>query len=142
VSLLDAPGPRSRELAERLAELECPAVAHRRLARAGANRLDTAPIVLASGRGAELTDVDGNRYVDLAAGFGAALLGHGHEAITHAVSSQASKLVQGLGDVYATETKVALLGELARLHPGRVPRVLLGQSGGDAVTAALKTATL
>ncbi len=141
--LRDAPpGPRSCQLAERLAELECPGVAHRRLSRAGANPRDVAPIVLASGRGAELTDVDGNRYVDLAAGFGAAILGHGHEAITHALSTQAAKLVQGLGDVYATETKIALLGELVRLHPGRAPQVLLGQSGSDAVTAALKTATL
>src|SRR5262249_58053683 len=47
-----------------------------------------------------------------------------------------------VGDVYATDAKIALLERLASLHPGVRPRVLLGQSGSDAITAALKTARL
>ena len=100
------------------------------------------PIVLASGRGSNLFDVDGNRYVDLCAGFGALLLGHGATPVLRAVEAQAERLLQALGDVYAADTKVALLERLASLHPGVRPRVLLGQSGGDAVTAAIKTARL
>ena len=39
------------------------------------------PIVLASGRGSNIEDVDGNRFVDLVAGFGSVLLGHGAAAV-------------------------------------------------------------
>jgi 4-aminobutyrate aminotransferase/(S)-3-amino-2-methylpropionate transaminase len=99
------------------------------------------PIVLARGEGSHVWDVDDNRYVDLAAGFGAALLGHGHTAIKRALAAQSERLIQGLGDVYASDVKVQLLGALAALHHGD-GQTLLGQSGGDAVTAALKTATL
>lgn len=137
----DIPGPRSRELSAQLAELECPAFAHRRKARAGADQSNP-PIVLARGQGSLVVDVDDNRYVDLAAGFGAVLLGHDHPAISHSISQQSQRLVQGLGDVYASDAKVKLLGALAALHPAREAQTLLGQSGGDAVTAALKTATL
>ncbi len=135
------PGVESRRLAERLAALECPAFSRRRARRAADERASL-PIVLAAGRGSDLWDVDDNRYVDLAAGFGALLLGHGHPAVTEAVSAQHRRLVQGLGDVYGSDTKVALLESLSELHPAGSARVLLGQSGSDAVTAALKTATL
>jgi 4-aminobutyrate aminotransferase/(S)-3-amino-2-methylpropionate transaminase len=131
----------SRALLERLREVECPAFDHRRRARAGGAE-GPEPIVLARGEGSLVFDVDGKQYVDLAAGFGAVLLGHGHPALMEAVVLQAARLVQGLGDVYASDVKVALLEELASLHPGERPQVLLAQSGSDAVTAALKTATL
>jgi len=86
--------------------------------------------------------VDGQRYLDFAAGFGSAVLGHSHPRLLAALHDQATKLLQGLGDVYASDVKVALLEQLARLHPDPNARVLLTQSGGDAVTAALKTALL
>jgi hypothetical protein len=46
------------------------------------------PIVLASGKGSNVFDVDGNRYVDLAAGFGAVLLGHGAPSVTRALEGR------------------------------------------------------
>ena len=70
------PGPRSRDLASRLAAVECPAADARRQARARQSDTDATPIVYARGAGANVIDVDDNRYVDLAAGFGALLLGH------------------------------------------------------------------
>ncbi|MEJ7733873.1 MAG: aminotransferase class III-fold pyridoxal phosphate-dependent enzyme, partial [Polyangiaceae bacterium] len=136
------PGPRSREAAARLEKLECPAFGSVRQQRAEESRAEGMPIVLASGRGANLRDLDGNRYVDLAAGFGSVLLGHGAPEVAAAVSAQSAQLVQGLGDVYSSDTKLALLERVAALHPGVSPRVLLGGSGGDAVTAAVKTAVL
>ena len=87
-------------------------------------------------------DADDNRYLDLVAGFGSMLLGHAHPAIQAAIVQQSGRLVQGLGDVYASDTKVALLETLAAMHPSGDAKVLLAQSGGDAVTAAMKTATL
>jgi 4-aminobutyrate aminotransferase/(S)-3-amino-2-methylpropionate transaminase len=62
--------------------------------------------------------------------------------VTRAVSLQASKLSLALGDVYAAELKVELEESLAALFPGRGARVMLGLSGADAITAALKSAML
>jgi 4-aminobutyrate aminotransferase / (S)-3-amino-2-methylpropionate transaminase / 5-aminovalerate transaminase len=135
------PGPRSREAMARLGERECPAFAERRQSRSSGTS-DPSGIVLARGEGANLYDVDGNRYVDLAAGFGAVLLGHGPSAAHAAAHTQIDRLVQGLGDLYASDVKVELVEQLARLHPDPGARVLLCQSGADAVTAALKTAAL
>lgn len=137
------PGPRSRDALARLAALENPAFARRREARSEATGgEDMSPIVLARGRGANVWDADDNRFVDLAAGFGSILLGHGAPSVERAVSAQLGGLVQGLGDLYASEPKVALLERLVRLHPGVSPRVILASTGADAVTAALKTACL
>jgi 4-aminobutyrate aminotransferase / (S)-3-amino-2-methylpropionate transaminase / 5-aminovalerate transaminase len=136
------PGPMSRAAVARLEQVECPAFADRRDARAHAAGADMLPIVLASGKGANLYDVDGNRYVDLVAGFGALLLGHSPPSVLRAIEGQSQRLIQALGDVYSADAKLALLERVASLHPGLRPRVLLTQSGSDAVTAAIKTAAL
>jgi 4-aminobutyrate aminotransferase / (S)-3-amino-2-methylpropionate transaminase / 5-aminovalerate transaminase len=136
------PGPQSRAQAARLASLESPAFGARREARAQASGQEMGPIVYAEALGANVTDVDGNRYVDLTAGFGALLLGHRAEPITAALTAQSHRLWHGLGDVYGSDAKLALLARLAALYPHSDSRVLLGQSGADAVTAALKTAVL
>lgn len=101
-----------------------------------------AGIVYATGQGSNVHDVDGNRYVDLAGGFGALLLGHGHPAVQRVLALQAERLLQALGDLYPADAKVALLERLARLYPLPGAKVILGQSGSDAVSAALKTAKL
>ncbi|MCB9589764.1 MAG: aspartate aminotransferase family protein [Polyangiaceae bacterium] len=98
-------------------------------------------VVYSTAKGSNVLDVDGNRYVDLAAGFGALLLGHGHPRILKVLELQAERLMQALGDVYTSEPRIAVSERLARLYP--VPaQVILGQSGADAVSAALKTAML
>jgi 4-aminobutyrate aminotransferase/(S)-3-amino-2-methylpropionate transaminase len=136
------PGPRSRALAARLAAVESPSVDARRAARAKESGEDQAPIVYASAQGANVLDADGNRYVDLTAGFGALLLGHAPAAVVDAVERQQRTLGLALGDVYASEAKALLCERLAALYPRPGARVLLGSSGADAVTAALKTAVL
>lgn len=98
-------------------------------------------IVLSTGLGSNLIDVDGNRYVDLAQGFGAQLLGHRHKSIQRVLELQAGRLWQAMGDVYPSDAKIGLSERLTQLYPGRA-QVLLGQSGADAVSAALKTAAL
>lgn len=136
------PGPMSRAMAGRLAEVECPAFGQRRADRGEVSGVELGPILLASGRGSNLHDVDGNRYVDLAAGFGAVLLGHGATSTTRALEGQGERLVQALGDVFSADSKIALLERLTSLHPGERPKGILAQSGSDAVTAAIKTAML
>ena len=104
--------------------------------------VDASGIVLSRGHGSNLWDADENRFVDLAAGFGAAILGHGPSPAHDAAKAQADRLVQGLGDLYSTETKLELLERLAALLPSKGARAMLCQAGADAVTAALKTAVL
>src|SRR5689334_8787858 len=113
-------------------------------ARASRIAADVPPgaIVYQTGLGANVVDVDGNRYVDLAAGFGALLTGHCHPAIQRVLEIQAARLTQALGDLYPSDAKIALLERLSRLYPEPRARVIVGQSGADAVTAALKTAVL
>ncbi len=138
------PGPQSRTWMTRAARVgapmgPAPAPAKSKVVRAD---VPAGSIVYMSGKGSNVIDVDGNRYVDLAAGFGAMLLGHAHPRILKVLELQAPRLMQALGDVYPSEAKIALSDRLASLYPGRGARVILGQSGADAVSAALKTAVL
>ena len=93
-------------------------------------------------RGANVRDVDGNRYLDLAAAFGAALAGHAHPRIAAAVGAQSARMSHGMGDVHPPEPKLALLERLCALAPWPDARAVLGCSGADAVEIALKTAQL
>ena len=122
--------------------MESPAFEARRQAREATSHADQSAIAYEHGVGANLYDADGNRYVDLVAGFGALALGHANAAISRAVASQMERLPLALGDVYATQIKLDLCERIAALYPEPDARVMLGLSGADAVTAALKTAVL
>jgi len=123
------PGPRSRGLARRLAAVECPEVT----ARDGL-------VFWERGEGANVYDVDGNRYVDLLAGFGAACLGHGDAGLARVASGQSRALLHAMGDVYPASVKVDLLEALEAALPGDLGLAILSGSGSDAVESALKTA--
>ena len=135
------PGPRSTALAETLSQVECPALTSRRARRREASGASHDPISWHSARGSNVRDVDGNVFVDLTAGFGAAMFGHAHPAIVEALAVQQAELLHALGDMHPSDTKVQLLAELAALAPFPA-RVILGLSGADAVEAALKTAMM
>jgi 4-aminobutyrate aminotransferase-like enzyme len=136
------PGPLSLGVAARLEAAESPAFGARRKARAEVAGAEMAPIVYASGEGSNVVDVDGNRYVDLAAWFGALLLGHAPPKVARALDAQGDRLWMALGDLYPSDVKAALVERVAALYPQKGSRALLGQSGSDAVAAALKTAKL
>jgi 4-aminobutyrate aminotransferase/(S)-3-amino-2-methylpropionate transaminase len=101
-----------------------------------------ANVIYSRGLGANVFDPDGNRFVDLAAGFGAQLLGHCHPELTQVIADQAGTLTQALGDVYPCREKIELQERLAHLPGAAAYRSILGQSGADALTAAMKTAVL
>jgi 4-aminobutyrate aminotransferase/(S)-3-amino-2-methylpropionate transaminase len=134
-------GPRSAALLDALADHECPGLTLRRARRAELSGATHDPVVFRAARGANVLDIEGNRYVDLVGGFGAALIGHTHPQVVAAVCAQSARLLHALGDVYPSEEKVRLETALAMLAPWRA-RVILGLSGADAVEAALKTARL
>jgi 4-aminobutyrate aminotransferase-like enzyme len=125
------PGPRSLAAAKRLRRVEGAAIW-------GA---DPGPIVWARARGSVVEDLDGNRYIDLTSGFGAATLGHAAPEVARAVASQARKLTQGLGDIHPHAAREKLVRRLSGLG-GALSRVLLAGTGSEAVELALKTAAL
>jgi len=128
----EIPGPRSRELAKRLARVE---------SRNVTCLAPDAPIFWERARGATVHDVDGNRFVDLGGGFGVANVGHAHPRVVAAVREQAGRLLHGMGDVHPPAVKVELLEALcARFPGGGEARGVLSSSGSDAVETALKTA--
>ncbi len=99
-------------------------------------------VVFERGRAANVYCADGNRYVDFAAGFGALLLGHAHPGLKKVLAEQSAELWQALGDLSPSTKKIELLEKLTELHPCGDATGLLGLSGADAITAALKTALL
>ncbi len=90
------------------------------------------PVWLSHGQGSKVYDVDGNEYVDLHGGYGAALAGHAHPAIADAIGAQA-----GLGTHFAQPTKnaVAVAVELARRFG--LPRWRFANSGTEATMDAV-----
>jgi len=101
------------------------------------------PIFWERASGANVWDVDGNRFVDLGGGFGVANVGHGHPRVIEAITRQSGRLLHAMGDVHPPGVKVALLEALVAHFPGGEPaRAVLGSSGTDAVETALKTAMI
>ena len=136
------PGARGRTLIERLAQAECPALTQRRARRAEVSGAPSDPIVWSRALGCTVWDADGNRFVDMSAGFGAAAVGHAHPRVVRAIREQSGRLLHALGDLHPSDVKIELLSRLRALGPFEDGCVMLGQNGGDAVTAAMKTAAL
>ncbi|MGP6158494.1 MAG: aspartate aminotransferase family protein [Vulcanimicrobiaceae bacterium] len=132
-TLTEIPGPRSRELAAALAARETRGVTF--VSR-------DVPVFWERALGSTVTDVDGNRYLDLTAAFGVAVAGHSNPAVARAIAQQAERLAHGMGDVHPSEVKVKLLEKLAALAPVDDGKVFLCSSGAESVEFALKTALL
>lgn len=131
--VIDPPGPRSLKLNAALARHEAP----------GINTLAFGPaLVWQEACGANVLDVDGNRFLDLTSGFGAAAVGHRHPAVVAAVRQQSAALLHGLGDVAAHPSRVRLAARLAAIAPVPDAQVYFAVSGSDAVEIALKTSIL
>ncbi len=94
------------------------------------------PLFFASGSGPRLTDLDGNTYLDYVLGWGPVILGHGHPALTEAVTSKAP-LGATFGAGHRLEYEVA--EQVLAAIPG-VERVLWSNTGSEATQIALRLA--
>ena len=90
------------------------------------------PVWLSHGIGAKVYDADGNEYVDLHGGYGAALAGHAHPAIARAVRDQVGR---GTHFAQPTEDAIVVAGELARRWA--LPRWRFANSGTEATMDAV-----
>ncbi|MFL6157008.1 MAG: glutamate-1-semialdehyde 2,1-aminomutase [Marmoricola sp.] len=93
------------------------------------------PRFMASGRGAWLTDVDGNEYVDLVCSWGPMLLGHAHPEVIGAVTAA---IARGTSFGTPTRTEVELAEEIVARTP--VEQVRLVSSGTEATMSAIRLA--
>ena len=98
------------------------------------------PFVMSHGRGVEAWDVDGNRFLDFAAGIAVCATGHAHPDVVKAVREAAGDFLHISSD-YWHERMVALAERLARLAPMGEPAMsFFCQSGTEAVEGAIKLA--
>lgn len=97
------------------------------------------PLVVRRAVGSVIEDVDGNRFLDLAAGIAVCATGHCHPRVTAAIEAQARSLIHICGSDFYYPPMIELMERLAGLARGRRPRrVLLTNSGTEAVEAAIK----
>jgi 4-aminobutyrate aminotransferase len=122
------PGPQARALLERDRLVSTPSLPR------------DYPFVMARGRGAEVWDVDGNRFLDFAAGIGVCSTGHSHPEVVAAIRNAADDFLHISSD-YWHERMTRLCERLDGLSPvGEPSQVLLCQSGTEAVEGAIKLA--
>ena len=104
------------------------------------------PVFWRRAEGTNVWDEDGNRFLDFTSAFGVSGLGHGNLKVRSAIVAQSAELLHAMGDVHPTALKVDLCERLSALTferwgagPGKV---ILGNSGFEAIEAALKTSLL
>ena len=97
------------------------------------------PLAIARGQGVVVEDVDGNRFLDCAAGIAVCSTGHCHPRVVKAVQNQAARFLHICGADFYDPVYVELAERLSALAPWDGPtKVFLGNSGAEAVEAALK----
>ncbi len=99
------------------------------------------PLVAKTGRGALVEDVDGNVFLDFAAGIAVVSTGHCHPEVVAAIQKQAAELIHMSGTDFYYPSLVELAQKLSAITPGQQPkRVYFGNSGTEAIEAAIKLA--
>ena len=98
------------------------------------------PFVMSHGKGAEVWDVDGNRFLDFAAGIAVCSTGHSHPKVVQAVQAAAERFLHISSDFWH-EGQVELAEKMNELSPLKESAMsFFTQSGTESVEAALKLA--
>lgn len=97
----------------------------------------TPTIELVAGKGASVTDSEGNVYLDFLAGIATSVLGHAHPAVVKAVSKQIATLGH-VSNFYAHPNVLSLAAKLVSMTGDKSARVFFCNSGAEANEAALK----
>ena len=99
------------------------------------------PLVAKRGQGAIVEDVDGNLFLDFAAGIAVVSTGHCHPDVVRAIQKQAETLIHMSGTDFYYPLLAQLAEKMAQITPGKFPkRVAFGNSGAEAMEAAMKIA--
>jgi 4-aminobutyrate aminotransferase len=128
-SRLTVPGPKAKEVLRRDQKVIAPCYSR------------PYPAVIEKGEGVRVWDVDGNRFLDFAAGIATVSTGHCHPEVVKAIQDQADRLIHMSGTDFYYPLQVELAEKLAEITPGRRNKqVFFGNSGTEANEAALKLA--
>jgi 4-aminobutyrate aminotransferase len=123
------PGPNAKRVLERDAKVMSPSYTR------------DYPLVAKRGRGAVVEDVDGNLFLDFAAGIAVCSTGHCHPKVVEAIQKQAAELIHMSGTDFFYESLPQLAERLVRTMPGgENKKVFFGNSGTEAVEGAIKLA--
>jgi 4-aminobutyrate aminotransferase len=99
------------------------------------------PIVPVRGEGCAIEDIDGNVFLDFAAGIAVNSTGHSHPDVVAAIQAQAANLLHMSASDFYLPIYAEAAAELARIAPmGGAKRTFIGNSGAEAVEAGLKLA--
>ena len=129
ILLTPLPGPKARQVIARDTQFISPSYTR------------GYPMVAKSGRGAMVEDVDGNLFLDFAAGIAVVSTGHCHPQVVEAIQRQAAELIHISGTDFYLPNMVDLAERLAAVAPGKEPKkVYFGNSGTEAIEAAIKLA--
>src|SRR6201996_4555526 len=123
------PGPKARAIVESDSRLISPSYTR------------SYPLVAKRGRGSRVEDVDGNEFLDFAAGIAVTSTGHCHPEVVAAIQKQAAELIHISGTDFYDEHLTDLATRLSAVAPMPGPhKFFYGNSGTEAVEAALKLA--
>jgi 4-aminobutyrate aminotransferase len=125
---LNVPGPKAKAIIERDAKVVSPSYPR------------VADFVMDHGKGTEVWDVDGNRFLDFIAGIAVNATGHSHPKVVQAIKDQADKYLHISSDYYHSPW-VTLSERLNSIAPfNEDAAVFLSNSGTESVEAAIKLA--
>jgi 4-aminobutyrate aminotransferase len=123
------PGPKARELVKKDERLISPSYGR------------FYPLVVESGKGCIVKDVDGNEYIDFNSGLVCLAVGHGHPKVVSAIKSQCDRFLHYSNTDFYYREVIDLAEKLAQITPGSPEKkVYFGNSGAEAVEGAVKLA--
>jgi 4-aminobutyrate aminotransferase len=123
------PGPKARELVKKDEKFISPSYGR------------FYPLVVESGKGCIVKDVDGNEYIDFNSGLVCMGVGHNHPKVVAAIKNQCDRFLHYSNTDFFYREVVDLAEKLAQITPGSPEKkVYFGNSGAEAVEAAVKLA--
>jgi len=123
------PGPKARAIVEKDERYMSPSYTR------------SYPLVAKRGRGVRIEDVDGNEFLDFAAGIAVTSTGHCHPEVVAAIQRQAAELIHMSGTDFYYEGMVTLAERMSAIAPMKGPhKFYYGNSGAEAVECAMKLA--
>ncbi|MFQ6053088.1 MAG: aminotransferase class III-fold pyridoxal phosphate-dependent enzyme, partial [Candidatus Bathyarchaeia archaeon] len=123
------PGPRAKKILERDAAVISPSYGR------------ALPLVISSGEGCIITDVDGNRFIDFNSGLVCLNVGHRHPRVVEAIKAQADLFLHYSHTDFYYENAIDLGETLQGIVPGAFrKKFYYGNSGTESVEAAIKLA--
>ncbi|MEM2466278.1 MAG: acetyl ornithine aminotransferase family protein [Candidatus Bathyarchaeia archaeon] len=123
------PGPKARELVKKDARFISPSYVR------------FYPLVIESGEGCIVRDVDGNEYIDFNSGLACLNVGHNHPKVIDAIKRQCDRFLHYSNTDFYYNEVISLAEKLAEIAPGSFEKkVYFGNSGTEAVEAAIKLA--